>query len=129
VTTGPEDGSRAREANGGAHRTDQEKSASSDAVDDRHGEHRKEQVGSTDGHCLKVGGDLTESGAGENVVQVIEDRIDARELVEDRDGKREEEGQAIARGKEAFLTFAFFELKSLIHGAQFGIDVLFANRI
>ena len=60
----------------------------------------EDQVGGADGDGLQVGGDFIETGEGENIVEVIEDGVDAGELVEHADG----DGRKIGR--------RYFQLKS-----------------
>lgn len=78
---------------------DQEHGLATDAINDRHGDHCEEQVGGADGDGLQITGDLGEAGLFENVVEVIEDGVDAAQLVEHADGDGKEDGEAVFPGK------------------------------
>ena len=66
-------------------------------IDHAHREEREHKVGEADYNCLHIARNLTESGTLENVVEIVQNRVDSRELVEDADGDCEEDGLAVTR--------------------------------
>ena len=60
-------------------------------IDQRHAHHGEDQVGGADRDRLLVAGDLAESSRRKDVVQVIENRVDPRQLIEcpNRDGQKQ----------------------------------------
>ncbi len=71
--------------------THQEQGLAADPVDYRHRDHGEKQVRGPDRDCLKVARHFAEAGMSENVIQIIENRVDAGELVEYSDADREED--------------------------------------
>ena len=82
-------------ADGGADGADEEEGFAAELVDDGHGEEGGAEVHGAEQDGLLVAGELGEAGGGKNVVRVIEDGVDAGELVEHADGDGEENGQAV----------------------------------
>src|SRR5690349_8767334 len=78
-----------------AHRTNQKQSLAADSVNDRHGEHGEYQVRGADCHGLKVRRDFIKTRVREDVVEVVEDGVDAGELVKHSDGDSQENGQPV----------------------------------
>ncbi len=76
VAAGGENRRHAGERKHRAHRPDQQQRSPAQLVDDRHGDDRKYQVGGAHGDRLEVSGYLAESRAREDIVQIIEDRVD-----------------------------------------------------
>jgi len=66
----------------GSYRSDQQQRFATDPVYDRHRYHSEKQIRATDGNRLKVAGNLAEPRVGEDMVQVVENRVDPRELIE-----------------------------------------------
>ena len=85
---------------GGADRAEEQQLLAAKLVDDGHGEQRSHQVGRADGYRLQIAGDPAEAGRGEDVVQVIEDGVDAGELIEHADGGGEKDRLAVLPGEE-----------------------------
>ena len=93
----------------GADGADQQQGLAAEPVDHRHCDHGEEQVGGPDRHRLQVAGDFAEAGVSKNVVQVIENRVDARELVEHSDADREENREGIFSGEQFFGGLALLD--------------------
>src|SRR6266851_9875355 len=83
----------------GANGTYQQQSLAAKLVNHRHRNHGEEQVGGSDGHRLQVARDFAEAGIVKNLVQIIENHIDAGELVEHSDADREENRERILSGE------------------------------
>ncbi len=58
-------------------------------VDHRHAHHGEDQIGKPDRDGLLVARDLAESSRCKDVVQVVENRVDARQLIECADRDRQ----------------------------------------
>ena len=112
--SGGEDDGDAGEADGGAGGAGEQQFLAAEAIDHAHGDDGEEQVGGADGHRLEVARDLVEARAFEDVVEVIENRVDARHLVEEADGDGEQDGAAVLVLEERFDFGAVFGL----HGAD-----------
>ena len=65
-------------------RADQQQLLAPDPVDHRHRDHGEQQVRGADRYRLQIARDLAEAGLREDVVQVVENRVDAGELIEHR---------------------------------------------
>ena len=70
---------------------DQQQCLAAELVDQAHAEEGGEQIDEADAHGLQRRRVGAEAGRGEDVVRVVEDRVDAGELVEeaDRDGEED----------------------------------------
>ena len=121
-----EDVGDAGEAKCGADRADQEQRLPADTIDDGHSNHREEKVGATDGHGLEVAGNPAVAGGFENVVDVIEDGIDARKLVEHTDGDGEENRETIFPGEQG-ITGGVLGVDGLNDVLEFLLVVLLAD--
>src|ERR1700751_2298440 len=77
------------EAGREAHGSDQKELLAAELIDDRHGEQGGDKIGGADRYGLEIAGDFACAGKGEDVVEVIEDGIDAGELSEHADGEGE----------------------------------------
>ena len=66
------------------------------AIDQCHGNDGCQQVGCSDDNRLQIGGQRTVARGTENVAQVVQDRVDARQLVEHADADREHDQLAVA---------------------------------
>src|ERR1700683_14309 len=95
-----EDVGYAAEAGCGAHRAHQEECFSADLVDHGHGDHGEQEICGADGYRLQVAGNLAEARGDKDVVDVVEDGVDAGELVEHADGNGEENREAIVPGEK-----------------------------
>src|SRR5690242_3070682 len=110
VPMSKEDGGDAGQTDGCAHGAGEQHLFPAEAVDDGHGNHREEKIRGSDGDSLKVRGDLAEACAGKDVVEVVEDGVDAGKLVEHADGDGEENRQAV------------FPREQMIFGDVVGVD-------
>src|SRR5215475_5061782 len=104
---GGEDRGHACKAKHGSYRPDQQQSFATDLVDHRHCQHGENQIRGSDRDCLYVAGDFAKSSAREDVVEVVEDCVDAGELIKGANRDGEEYRQRIALLKESFLPKRF----------------------
>ena len=107
-----EDRGHAGQAHRRPHRADQQQRLAPDPVDHRHRDHGEQQVGGADRHRLQVAGDLAESGLREDIVQVIQNRVDSGKLVEHPDRNRQENRQPVLPGKQRLRAVAVLERRS-----------------
>src|SRR5271163_319642 len=98
-----EDSGDTTEGDGHADGADQKEGFAADLIDEAHAEEGGQEVNKTDAYGLQRGGVCAESGGGEDVVGVIEDCVDAGELIEEayRDG--EEDRQVVFPVEERLL--------------------------
>ena len=89
------------QAGGRTHRTHQQQQLAADPVDYGHRNHREQQIGGADRHRLQVARHFAETGAGENVVQVVENGVDAGKLVEHGERNRQQNRQPVLARKQA----------------------------
>jgi hypothetical protein len=68
-----------------------------------HADEGEDEVGGSDGDGLEVSGELAEACGGKDVVEVVEDGVDAGELVEGADGDGEEEWEAVLPLEDGFV--------------------------
>ena len=94
---GEEHDCHAAQAEGHADAADQQQRLAAELVDEGHGKQRGDQVHGADGDGLQIARDLAEAGHAEDVVRVIENGVDAGELVERRDGERQIDGTRYLR--------------------------------
>src|ERR1700751_5299749 len=87
----------------GAHRADQKQSLAADSINDRHGEHSEYQVRSAYRHSLEIGRNLIEAGVREDVVEVIQNGVNARKLVKHADRDRQENWESVFPGEERIV--------------------------
>src|SRR6266852_1064218 len=129
------------QAESGADGTYQQQSLAAKLVNHRHRDHGEKQVGGSDGHRLQVARDLAEAGVLKDLVQIVENHIDARELVEYSDADREENRERILSGEKLFCCLALLDIDRrndllevvlvvfvaccLQHGSAFGHSSLF----
>src|SRR4029077_20058672 len=83
----------------------------------------EDQIGRTHRDRLHIGRHLAEARESENVVQVIKDRVDSRELIKHCDGNGEEERKPIARGEQTLLSILSLELYGAEDGSQLSVDI------
>src|SRR3984885_7254466 len=83
-----------------ADRADEQQLLASELVDDRHGQQGEDQIGGSDGDGLQVSGDFGRTGESEDVVQVIEDGVDAGELAEHANGEGDDDGLEVLAGEQ-----------------------------
>src|SRR5580698_8536157 len=101
----PRDTSKTSGATG---RADKQKRLAAHFVDERHADHGEQKVGCADHDGLLIARYLTESSGGKDVVQVIENCVDAGELVEGADGDGEKERIAVLPLKDGFVRGGVF---------------------
>src|SRR5580658_5593475 len=101
----PRDTSKTSGATG---RADKQKRLAAQFVDQRHADHGEQKVGCADRDGLLVARDLTESSSCKDVVQVIENRVDACELVEGADGDSEKKRIAVLPAKYRLVSGCVF---------------------
>src|SRR5277367_6163720 len=92
-----------RQARRRPHRPHQQQRLPADAVDHRHRDHREQQIRRSNRHRLQVSRNLVESREGKNVVQVIENRVDPRQLIEHPDGHRQKYRERILPHKQGIV--------------------------
>ena len=73
---------------------------------------------------MQISRHLAETRQSENVVQVIQDRVNSRQLVEHGDGNRKEQRKPIARGEQMLLSVLSLELYGSEDGSQLSVDIL-----
>ena len=93
----------ARQATGRARRADQQQRLAPQLVDHAHAHDGEDQIGEADGDGLLVAGDLAEAGRGEDAVQVIEDGVDAGQLVECADGDGQKQRVAVLPAEDRLV--------------------------
>src|ERR1022692_1362477 len=125
--SGGKDDGHTGQTNGGAGGAGEQQFFAAQAVDHAHGDDGEEEVGGADGHGLEVAGDFVEAGALEDVVEVIEDGVDAGHLVEEADGDGEEDGAAVLVLEEGFDSGAIFAFHGADDVGDFAIGVGFAD--
>src|SRR5947208_695015 len=76
-------------------RSDEKESLPPQPVNDRHGNSHCDQIGKSDKHCLQVPRNSAESGLRKDVVQVVENRIDPRYLIEHTDRNCKKDRQPV----------------------------------
>src|SRR5664279_5778803 len=92
-------GQRSRCADG----ADKQQRLAADAIDDRHRQHGEQKVGCSDSDRLQISGYAAESCFGEDVIQIVKDRVDSRELIEEADGYCEKNGQTVFSGEQRLI--------------------------
>src|SRR6266403_2576256 len=117
----------ARETERCAYRTDQQQGFAAELVDYGHAQQSGEQVHASYGHCLQVARELAEAGGGKNVVQVVEDGIDAGELVEHADGDGQENGVAVFAAEEGLILLQAFQMDGANDFLQLGFRIVCAH--
>ena len=100
MLAGKEDDRDSGQARGGPDRTDQQKGLAPEPVNHRHRDHGEEQVSGADCDRLQVAGHLAEAGVGENIIQVIEDRVNAGKLVKHSNADRQKNRQSEFSGEQ-----------------------------
>src|SRR6267142_137853 len=117
----------ARETECCAYRTDQQQGFAAELVDYGHAQESGEQVHASYGHCMQVARELAETRGGENVVQVVEDGIDAGELVEHANGDGQENGVAVFAAKKRLILLQAFEMDGADDFLQLGFRIVCAH--
>ena len=84
-----------------ADRARQQQLLAADAIDDAQRDHRGDEIRRADGHRLQRIRPAAESGIREDVVEVVEDGVDAGELVEHREQDREHDRPPVCRDEQA----------------------------
>src|SRR5450755_981263 len=82
--------------------TDEKQHPAPDLVDERRRNRNGQQIGEANQNSLKVAGNAIESGLSKDIVQVIENGVYARKLVEHSDRDGEEDRKPISPLKDAF---------------------------
>src|ERR1700761_643944 len=108
------------EAGREAHGSDQKELLAAEFIDDRHGEQGGDKIGGADGYGLVIAGDAACAGEGEDVVEVIEDGIDAGELGEHADGEGENHRLAVLAGEQRIGGRGALQM----HGGDYLIEFL-----
>src|SRR5579862_7071682 len=103
MRVGGEDPRNACQAACGAGSTYQQQRFAAKLVDNAHADDGEDKIGESDGDGLLITGELAESGSGKDIVQVVEDCIDACELIERADGDGEKERVAIFPAEDGFV--------------------------
>src|SRR5882762_5417942 len=117
----------ARETERCASRADQQQGLAAELVDYGHAQEGGEQVHASYGHRLQVARELAESRGGKNVVQVVEDGIDAGELVEHANGDGQENGVAVFAAKKRLILLQAFEMDGADDFLQLGFRIVCAH--
>src|SRR5271166_1428138 len=100
MAVGEEDCGNTRQACGGSDRTDQQQFLAAEFIDHRHCDHGESEIGGSDRYSLKVAGNSAESGVSENVVEIIKNGIDARQLIEHTNAYCQENRESILSGEQ-----------------------------
>ena len=106
-----------------ADRADEQQRFAPHLVDQRHAHHCGGQVHGADGDRLQVAGNLAVARRRENVVQVIEDGVDAGKLIEHADGDGEKNRQAVFPREERLGFVRSFQVNGLDYLPQFRFGV------
>ena len=80
-------------------RPDQQQRFSTNFIDDGHGEENCDKICHTDGHRLKITGNLAGTRASKDIVQVVQHCVNSRKLVKHADGNSQENRQPELPGK------------------------------
>ncbi len=78
-------------------RPSQQKLLAPQSIDHAHREEREHQVGEPDDNRLHIARNLVESGTLKNVVEIVQNRVDSRELVEHADRDCQENRLTVTR--------------------------------
>src|SRR6185312_17022706 len=97
------DEGHADKADSVAHCADQEQCFATELVNEADADEGCNKIRGSDDDCLHVCADGTEAGAAEDVVEVVEDGIDAGELIEESDRNGQEDQQLVAADKEMIV--------------------------
>ena len=89
------DGGRARQSDEETDRADQQQAFAADPVDQIQRRNREQEVGRADQDRLLIRRHFAEAGGREDVVDVIENGVDAGELIEGGDAERQQDGFAV----------------------------------
>src|SRR5580765_5140535 len=87
----------------GSYRADEQQRLATDFIDHGHRKHREDQIGGTNRNCLQIARYSTDASAREDVVQVIENCVDAGELVECSNRNRKKHRHSVAFLEKSFL--------------------------
>src|ERR1700735_290837 len=109
VLLGKKNLGHAGQAESSAGGADQEQGFASKLVNQGHGQERSAKIHGADGDGLQIAGQFAEPGGHKNSGQVVEDGIDAGELVEDSGGDREKNRVAKFAGKQRLGALRFFQ--------------------
>src|SRR5260370_6012450 len=112
-----------------ADRSDEEQRLAAELVDQSHGEESGAEVHRTYGHRLQIAGDLVESRRGKNVVEIIENRVDARELVEHADCDGKKYGDEVFAGEKWFGTLRLLKMYRVHNFSEFSLVIGRAQRL
>ena len=113
VFAGQKNGRDTGQTSSRSNRPNQEKCFPAHPIDNRHGQHGEQQICGADSDRLKIARDSAKSRFGENIVQVVENRVDARKLIKCADGNRQEDGQAVFGGKQRFVGVTVFQINGI----------------
>ena len=123
VLVGVEEPGHSGEGEAAAYGSDEEEGLTADLVDDGDADEGSDEVGEADDNGLLGAGDGAEAGVGEDVVEVVEDGVDAGELVEEADGDGEEDELGVATLEEGVLGEAAFGADGFGDGVDLGAGV------
>src|SRR5277367_5752487 len=98
-----EDIRHSRETGRRSSRADEQQRLATQAIDQRHANQSEDQVGCTNRNGLQVAGQLREASGREDVVQVIENRVDTRQLVKSADGDSQKQWIAVFPLKDRLI--------------------------
>ena len=110
-------------------RADQQQRLAAQLVDYRHPHHGEDEIGKPDGDGLPVAGKLRESRRGKDARQVIENGVDAGQLVECADADGEKQRITVLPSKDRFVCRGVFLQQSGPNVRQFSLGVRFAHQL
>ena len=113
----------AGERKAGADRADEEQGLAAELIDDGDAEQGGDEVGGADHNGLVGARDRGKAGAGEDVIEIVENGVDAGELIEEADGDGEKDQQLVAGREEGVLLGAAFGTHGGNHGVHLGLGV------
>lgn len=119
-----EDSRNSSQACRGSNRPDQQQRLAAEFIDHGHRDHGESQIGGSDGDGLKVAGDSAESGMSKDVVEIIKDGVDARQLIEHTDAHRQNDGESIFSGKQFFRRLPLFHVDGFDDFLQIALVVI-----
>ena len=97
-------------------------------VDHAHPDHGEDQVGESDRNRLLIARQLAESGRLKDVVQVVENRVDPRQLIECSNRDRQKQRIAILPSKHRLMRRCMFLRQRLANVGQFRLRLRLAHQ-
>ena len=121
VAIGEEDCGNARKAKCCSDGADKKQSFASDFVDEAHSEEGGDQIHGANRDGLEFTGDFAEASRGENVVQIVENCVDAGQLIEHAKSDGEKNRVAVFVSEDGLCGLQFFEVDGFDDFGEFGV--------